>query len=51
LAYQSAVFLSEQTSHQQSASSTFLSQQISTSHQPKEQTVNLRFCYLLNQKA
>jgi hypothetical protein len=29
-----STFLSEQTSHQQSASSTFLSEQISTSHQP-----------------
>jgi hypothetical protein len=27
----------EQTSHQQPASSTFLSEQISTSHQPNEQ--------------
>jgi hypothetical protein len=30
----SSIFFSEQTSHQQSASSTFLSEQISTSHQP-----------------
>jgi hypothetical protein len=29
-----SIFLSEQTNHQQSASSTFLSEQISTSHQP-----------------
>jgi hypothetical protein len=29
--------LSEQTSHHQSASSTFLSEQISISHQPNEQ--------------
>jgi hypothetical protein len=30
----SGTFLSEQTSHQQSANSTFLSEQISTIHQP-----------------
>jgi hypothetical protein len=30
----SSTFLSEQTSHQQPANITFLSQQISTSHQP-----------------
>jgi hypothetical protein len=29
-----STFLSEQTSHQQSANNTFFSQQISTSHQP-----------------
>jgi hypothetical protein len=37
LAYQppaNRTFLSQQTSHQQSVSSTFLSEQISTSHQP-----------------
>jgi hypothetical protein len=37
LAYQppaNSIFLKEQTSHQQSGSSTFLSEQISTSHQP-----------------
>jgi hypothetical protein len=37
LAYQppaSSTFLSEQTSHQQSANNIFLSEQISTSHQP-----------------
>jgi hypothetical protein len=42
LAYQppvSSTFLSEQTSHQQLASSIFLSEQISTSHQPNEQAV------------
>jgi hypothetical protein len=38
ISQQSAVlFLSEQTSHQQSASSTVLSKQISTSHQQNEQ--------------
>jgi hypothetical protein len=43
LAYQppvSSTFLSEQTSHQQSAKSIFLSQQISTSHQPNEQATS-----------
>jgi hypothetical protein len=37
LAYQppaSSTFFSEQTAHHQSASNTFLSEQISTSHQP-----------------
>jgi hypothetical protein len=37
LAYQppaNSIFLSKQTNHQQSASNTFLSEQISTSHQP-----------------
>jgi hypothetical protein len=37
LAYQppaSSIFLSQQTSHQQPASSTLLSKKISTSHQP-----------------
>jgi hypothetical protein len=35
ISHQPAVlFLSEQTSHQQPASSTFLSEQTSTSHQP-----------------
>jgi hypothetical protein len=43
LAYQppaklaSSIFFSEQTSHQQPTSSTFLSERISTSHQPNEQ--------------
>jgi hypothetical protein len=42
LAYQplaNSTFLSDQTSHQQPASSIFLSEQISTSHQPNEQAI------------
>jgi hypothetical protein len=45
LAYQSSAsstFLSEQISHQQPASSTLLSEQTSTSHQPTEQAVSAR---------
>jgi hypothetical protein len=37
----SNIFLSEQISHQQPAGSTFLSQQIITSHQPNEQAGHL----------
>jgi hypothetical protein len=37
-----AVLFSEQTSHQQSASSTFLSEQISTSHQPPDKRTGWR---------
>jgi hypothetical protein len=43
LAYQppaNITFLSEQISHQQSASSTFLLEQTSTSHQPNEQATS-----------
>jgi hypothetical protein len=36
----SSIFLLEPTSHQQSASSIFLSEQISISHQPIQQAVN-----------
>jgi hypothetical protein len=36
-------FLSEQTSHQQSASSTFLSEQTSTSHQPPAKRTGCKF--------
>jgi hypothetical protein len=32
------LFFSEQTTHQQPANKTFISEQISTSHQPNEQT-------------
>jgi hypothetical protein len=42
LAYQppaNSIFLSEQTTHQQSGSRTFLSEQISTSDQTKEQAI------------
>jgi hypothetical protein len=35
-------FLSEQTNHQQSANNTFLSNQISTSHQPPAKTNRLK---------
>jgi hypothetical protein len=47
LAYQSPVstFLSEQTSHQQSASSTFLSEQISTSHQQSAKQSDVRLAW------
>jgi hypothetical protein len=38
LAYQP---LSQQTSHQQPANSTLLSEQINTSHQPTEQAANM----------
>jgi hypothetical protein len=37
----SSTFISKQTSHQQPASSNFLSEQISTSHQPNEQVVQV----------
>jgi hypothetical protein len=45
LAYQppdSNTFLSEQTSHQQAASSIFLLEQISTNHQPNEQAAGCK---------
>jgi hypothetical protein len=35
-----STFLSEQTSHQRSVGGTFLSKQISTSHQPNEQAAD-----------
>jgi hypothetical protein len=44
LAYQplaSSTFLSQQTSNQQSADNTFLSEQISTSHQPPAKRTGL----------
>jgi hypothetical protein len=44
ISHQPAVlFLSEQTSHQQPASSTFLSEQTSTSHQPPANRTGCRF--------
>jgi hypothetical protein len=39
----SSAFLSEQTSHQQSANNTILLEQISTSHQPNEQAYSFWF--------
>jgi hypothetical protein len=39
----SSTFLSEQTNHQQPASSTFLSEQISTSHQPPAKQTGFRW--------
>jgi hypothetical protein len=43
ISHQPTVILSEQTSHQQSANSIFLSEQISTSHQPPAKRTGCRF--------
>jgi hypothetical protein len=44
------IFLTEQTRHELPASSTFLSEQINTSHQPNKQGSGLRACALPHQR-